>query len=61
MEPINVRPRSVKQREVVSSLVWGIRNGNDGLQVVEGGGGRRQEDYRWWKEAGGGSDSVNDS
>ena len=41
MEPINVRPRSVKQREVVSSLVWGIRNGNHGLQVVEGGG--RQE------------------
>ena len=41
--------------------MWGIRNGNDGLQVVEGGGGRRQEDYRWWKEAGGGFDSVNDS
>ena len=49
-----MRPRSVKQREVVSSLVWGIRNGNDGLQVVEGGGGRRQEDYRWWKEVEGG-------
>ena len=52
MEPINVRPRSVKQREVV----W---SGESEMGMMDyrwwkGAGGRRQEDYRWWKEVEGG-------